>query len=191
MGEDVPRLTFLGHLPLAQQAVDYAVHVHAGQQRTGDQARFVAHPMDVAAMLARAHYPDHVIAAAVLHDVLENTPERREDLEARFGPEVADLVATVSDDESIEDEHERKADLRERVRRAGGYAAAVYAADKVSKVREIRTALAVGVPWDELETKLERHRESLAMLDEILPGSRLVEVLRYEIEALSELPPSA
>ena len=190
MGEDVPRLTFLRHLPLSQRAVEFAAHAHAGQQRAGDQARFVAHPMDVAAMLDRAHYPDHVIAAAVLHDVLENTPEGREELEARFGPEVAELVATVSDDESIEDEDARKADLRERVRKAGGYAAAVYAADKVAKVREIRTALVAGVPWDELEHKFARHRESLAMLDELIPGSRLVEVLRYEIEALSELPPA-
>jgi (p)ppGpp synthase/HD superfamily hydrolase len=184
-------MTFLRRLPLAQQAVEFAAQAHAGQQRSGDRARFVAHPLDVAAMLDRAHYPDHVIAAAILHDVLENTPERREDLEARFGAEVAELVATVSDDESIEDEDERKADLRERVRRAGGYAAAVYAADKVAKVREIRTQLVAGVPWEELEHKLARHEESLAMLDELIPGSRLVEVLRYEIEALSELPPSA
>jgi (p)ppGpp synthase/HD superfamily hydrolase len=190
VGEDVPHLTFLRHLPLSQKAVEFAVQMHAGQQRSGDHAPFVAHPMDVASMLDRAHYPDHVIAAAVLHDVLENTAEDRENLEARFGPEVAELVTIVSDDESIDDEDERKADLRERVRKAGGYAAAVYAADKVSKVREIRTALAAGTPWDELEAKFARHRESLAMLDDVIPGSRLVEVLRYEIEALSELPPA-
>jgi (p)ppGpp synthase/HD superfamily hydrolase len=191
MGEHVPQMTFLRHRPLAQQAMEYAVQVHAGQQRSSDHAPFVAHPMEVAAMLDRAHYPDHVIAAAVLHDVLENTDEDAEDLEARFGREVAELVVAVSDDESIADEDERKADLRERVESAGGYAAAVYAADKVAKVREVRTALAAGVPWDELEEKLARHRESLAMLEETIPGSRLVEVLRFEIEALSELPPSA
>jgi hypothetical protein len=65
----------------------------------------------------------------------------------------------------------------------------VYAADKVSKVREIRTALAAGVPAEELLGKLQRHRESLAMLEQTMPGSRLVELLRFEIEALSELPP--
>jgi (p)ppGpp synthase/HD superfamily hydrolase len=191
MDEHVPQMTFLRHLPLAQQAAEFAAHVHAGQQRSGDRAAFVAHPMEVAGMLDRAHYPDHVVAAAVLHDVLENTDENVEDLEARFGHEVAELVAIVSDDESIEDEDARKAELRERVRRAGGDAAAVYAADKVAKVREIRAALVAGVPWDELERKFARHRESLAMLEKTIPGSRLVEVLRYEIEALSELPPSA
>src|SRR4051812_8930197 len=174
-GGVVPRLTFLPHLPLAQQAVELAVQLHAGQRRASDGASFVMHPMEVASLLDRSHYPDHVVAAAVLHDVLENTDEELGDLEARFGPYVAALVAAVSDDPSIADENARKDELRERVRAVAGYAAAVYAADKVSKVREIRMALAAGTPWERLETKLQRHRDSLAMLDETIPGSRLLE----------------
>jgi (p)ppGpp synthase/HD superfamily hydrolase len=185
----MPQLTFLRHLPLAQRAVALAVRVHAGQRREADGASFVVHPMEVASLLDRSHYPDHVVAAAVLHDVLENSGEDVADLQARFGPEVAELVAAVSDDPSIPDEEARKRDLRERVRRLGGYPAAVYAADKVSKVREIRTARAAGVPAEQLDDKLRRHRESLAMLETTIPGSRLVELLRFEIEALTELPP--
>ena len=189
-GQDhVPELTFLRHLPLAQQAVELAVELHAGQLRDSDGASFVMHPMEVASLLDRSHYPDYVVAAAVLHDVLENTDEELDDLEARFGPDVARLVALVSDDPSIPDEDARKDDVRDRVRAAGGYALAVYAADKVSKVREIRTALAAGAPWGGLERKLDRHRASLVMLDETMPESRLVELLRFEIEALDELPP--
>jgi (p)ppGpp synthase/HD superfamily hydrolase len=181
----VPQLTFLDHLPLAQRAVELAAQLHAGQRREADRAAFIIHPMEVASMLDRSHYPDHVVAAAVLHDVLENTAEDVAHLEARFGRDVAEL----SDDPSIANEHERKRELRERVGRSGGYAAAVYAADKVSKVREIRTALAAGIPAEELRDKLQRHRESLAMLEQTIPGSRLVELLRFEIEALAELPP--
>ena len=185
----VPELTFLRHLPLAQEAVELAVELHAGQLRDSDGASFMMHPMEVASLLDRSHYPDYVVAAAVLHDVLENTDEEVDDLEARFGPDVARLVALVSDDPSILDEDARKDDLRERVRAAGGYALAVYAADKVSKVREIRTALAAGAPRGGLEHKLDRHRASLGMLDATMPESRLVELLRFEIEALDELPP--
>jgi (p)ppGpp synthase/HD superfamily hydrolase len=186
---DVPHLTFLRHLPLAQQAVELAVELHAGQRRAADGAAFVVHPMEVASLLDRSNYPEHVVAAAVLHDVLEKTGEEVEDLEARFGREVAELVAAVSDDPSIPDEDRAKEELRERVRRHGGYAAAVFAADKVSKVREIRTSLAAGAPRRELEGKLRHHRDSLAMLDATIPGSRIVELLRFEIEALDELPP--
>jgi (p)ppGpp synthase/HD superfamily hydrolase len=53
-------------------------------------------------MLERSRYPDRVTAAAVLHDVLEDTDADRSDLTARFGPEVAELVVLVSDDPSIE-----------------------------------------------------------------------------------------
>jgi (p)ppGpp synthase/HD superfamily hydrolase len=182
----VPELTFARDLPLAQQAVELAVELHAGQLRDSDGASFVMHPIEVASLLDRTHYPDHVVAAAVLHDVLEKTDEQLDDLEARFGPDVAGLVAMVTDDPSIPDVEARKHDVRERVRTAGGDAAAVYAADKVSKVREIRTALAAGTPWAELEHKLERHRTSLAMLERTIAGSPLVTLLRSEIEALDE-----
>jgi (p)ppGpp synthase/HD superfamily hydrolase len=184
-----PEFTFLHHLPLTQRAVAFATELHAGQQREADHAAFVMHPLEVASLLDRAHYPDHVVAAAVLHDVLESTDQSADDLAERFGTDVATLVSTVSDDPSIADEDERKGDLRERVRHAGGYAAIVYAADKVSKVREIRIALAAGTSPEQVEPKLRRHRASLAMLEETIPGSRVVETLRFEIEALSELPP--
>src|SRR4051794_37364086 len=116
----VPRLTFLRHLPLAQQAVELAVQLHAGQRRASDGASFVMHPMEVASLLDRSHFPDDVVAAAVLHDVLENTDEEVGDLLARFGPHVAALVAAVSDNPDIADEDARKSDVRERVRALGG-----------------------------------------------------------------------
>jgi (p)ppGpp synthase/HD superfamily hydrolase len=154
-----------------------------------DGASFVIHPLEVASLLERSHYPDHVVAAAVLHDVLEDTDAERSELEARFGPEVGALVDLVSDDPSIPDEEDRKDDVRERVRRAGGYAPVVYAADKVSKVRELRILLLTGFPEEETEAKRERHRKSLAMLEETIPGSRIVELLRFELEVLEKLPP--
>ena len=156
------------------------------------RAAFVLHPLEVAALLERSGYPDHVVAAAVLHDVLEDTDARRSDLEQLFGREVADLVGAVSDDPAIEDEDERKRDLRERVRGLGGYPAVLYAAaDKVSKVRELRWVVASGAAQDQTAAKLARHRASLEMLEETLPESRLIEVLRFEVETLERLPPQA
>ena len=182
-------LSFTRDLPLTQAAVEFASERHSGQVRAADGAPFVAHPIETASLLERSHYPDHVIAAAVLHDVLEDTWTTREELQERFGTEVAELVATLSDDPSIADERERRADLRERVRQAGGYAAAVYAADKVSKVRELRAMLARGIDAAETPGKREHYERSLAMLERVIPGSRVVEVLRFELEELAALPP--
>jgi (p)ppGpp synthase/HD superfamily hydrolase len=128
-----------------------------------------------------------VVAGAVLHDVLENTNASVEDIEARFGRRVAHLVEAVSDDPSLSDEDERKSELRERVRRAGDDAAAVYAADKVSKVRELRIAVAVGTSREDVEIKLRRHRDSLVMLEQRMPGSHIVELLRRELATFDEV----
>ena len=174
---------------MARAAAGFATERHAGQRRQADGADFVLHPIEVAALLERSGYPDHVVAAAVLHDVLEDTDAERADLEVRFGREVADLVALVSDDPSIEDEERRKDDVRERVRRAGGFASVVYAADKIAKVRELRSLIHAGLERSQSDVKLDRYRRSLDMLEHAIPGSRLVEVLRFEIEALDRLPP--
>jgi (p)ppGpp synthase/HD superfamily hydrolase len=187
----VSDLTFLEHRPLTSEALEFARERHVDQRRLADGAPFVLHPLEVASLLDRSHHPDHVTAAAVLHDVLEDTDAERSELEERFGIEVAELVAAVSDDVSIADEEERKDDVRERVRRLGGYPAALYAADKVSKVRELRLLMASGAPREEVEAKLTRYSRSLEMLDATIPGSRLVELLRFELEALRALPPGA
>ena len=188
-GSDRVRLSFTRDLPVTRQALDFAETRHARQRRVADDAAFLMHPVEVASLLERGGYPDHVVAAAVLHDVLEDTDAERAELERRFGPTVSDLVAAVSDDPRIAGEEARKDELRERVRREGGYALAVYAADKISKVRELRYLLASDAAPDEAETKLGRHHKSLAMLEQEVPGSRLVELLRFELESLDVLPP--
>jgi (p)ppGpp synthase/HD superfamily hydrolase len=99
--EETPHPESLGFdddLPLAQAAIEFASERHAGQRRRADAAPFVLHPIEAGAILERSGYPDHVIAAGVLHDVLEDTEAKRSDLEEQFGPEIAELVATVSDD---------------------------------------------------------------------------------------------
>jgi (p)ppGpp synthase/HD superfamily hydrolase len=184
-----PELSFIRDLPLSKAALEFARVRHAGQTRGSDRAEFVLHPVEVASSLERSHYPDYVVAAAILHDVLEDTHAERCDIEARFGPEVAELVTTLSDDPSIGDEDRRREDLRERVRRAGGYASAIFAADKVSKVRELRALLASSPPTAEIEGKLRHYWASLKMLESVMPGSPLVELLRFELEALEQIPP--
>lgn len=183
-------LSFLRGLPLTQAAAEFAVDHHADQRRDADRASFVLHPLEVASLIARSGYPDCVIAAAVLHDVLEDTDAEPADLVSSFGPEVCQLVALVSDDLSVPGEEERKDEVRERVRRAGGDALVVYAADKISKVRELRVLIAGGLDRREGEIKFQRYWKSLQMLEQAMPNNRLVELLRFELEALRELPPT-
>lgn len=146
------------------------------------------HPIEVASLLREAGYPDHVIAAGTLHDVIENTDTQSGDLAKRFGQKVALLVTAVSEDPSIEDDGERKAALRSQVARAGDEAVAIFAADKISKVRELRLQRSRGRFDPASRAKLAHYEASLEMLAEQMPGHELVEQLRMELEALRALP---
>ena len=182
-------LSFTRDLPLTQEAVAFARERHAGQTRDADQASFLIHPLEAASMVERSGYPDHVVAAAVLHDVLEDTDTQRRELRERFGPEVGELVELLSDDPAITDQDERRDNVRVRVRDAGGDALVIYAADKVSKVRELRALIAGGLDPEEAESKRRHYAKCLAMLEETAQDDRLVELLRFELETLEALPP--
>jgi (p)ppGpp synthase/HD superfamily hydrolase len=184
-----PTLSFARELPLTRRAIEFAEEHHRRQRREGDRAPYLVHPLEVGSYLERGGYPDPVVAAAVLHDVLEDTDVDRLELESVFGRQVSDLVALVSEDPEIADVELRKDEVRERVRNGGGYALAVFGADKVSKVRELRMQLAQGLDPDEAEVKLRRHRKALRMLEQEIPGNRIAELLRFELEALEALPP--
>jgi (p)ppGpp synthase/HD superfamily hydrolase len=183
--------SFLGRLPLTRAALDFALRRHAGQRREGDRAPFVLHPLEVGALLSLAGYSDHVVAAGVLHDVLENTDTDAVELDRHFGPGVSALVREVSDDPSIEDEQARKAALRSQIARGPVEAAAIFAADKVSKARELRLKLSCGLPDDEADQPREHYWASLSMLEEVLlPGHPLLAQLRFQLETLDTLPPA-
>jgi (p)ppGpp synthase/HD superfamily hydrolase len=178
---------WLGGLPLAQAALGFAAARHRDQHREIDGAQFIVHPIEVARMLHRDGHPDHVIAAGLLHDVLEKTTTTRVELDRRFGARVTRIVGMVSDDPSLETYEERKRELRDRVAHADPDAVAVYTADKIAKVRE----LALLHPWQrngsEASTKLTHYRASLQMLRRAAAGGPLVDRLEAELSQLAGL----
>src|SRR5688572_19759847 len=113
------------NLPLTKPPLAFAPKRHPGHRPEPADAPSAFHPIEVASLLREAGYPDHVIAAGTLHDVIENTDTQSGDLVKRFGPKVALLVTAVSEDPSIEDDGERKAELRSQVARAGDEAVAI------------------------------------------------------------------
>jgi (p)ppGpp synthase/HD superfamily hydrolase len=156
--------------------------MHADQRRP-DDAPFILHPLEVAELLSSSGYGDDVVTAAVLHDVIENTSATMDDVRDRFGVAVARLVAAVAEDATIADYGARKAALREQVVAAGPEVHALYAADKVCKVRELR---AQGTR-DPLA--LEHYEDSLETLHAVASALPLVEKLAFELWALRTLPP--
>jgi (p)ppGpp synthase/HD superfamily hydrolase len=172
-------------------ALAYAVEQHAGQRRDADGAPFVLHPIEVATLLADAGAPDHVVAAGVLHDTVEKTSADAEALRARFGARVTALVMALSEDPAIPDYSARKAALRDQVRAAGDEALMVFAADKVSKARELRLSFATARrppslrPGSKPQRKLAHYRHCAELLEERLADYPLVQTLRHELAELA------
>ena len=173
---------------MAQAALKFASARHANQYREIDHAPFVVHPIEVGSLLHRDGQPDEVIAAGLLHDVLEKTRTTRAELQRRFGACIARLVESVTDDPSIDDYESRKRELRDRVAHAGSNTVAIFAADKISKVREL--ALLPTSRLDETTTraKLAHYRASLEMLRGVAGNSVLVDLLDAELNGLSRKP---
>jgi hypothetical protein len=179
--------------PQARAALAYACEMHAGQSRETDGAPFILHPREVASLLRRDGAPDHLIAAGALHDVLEKTPAVVAELRERFGARIVKLVVAVSEDSRVGGYAARKAKLRKSVAAAGEEALKLFAADKISKVRELRrldttaAAQARRTPREHQtdERRLAHYRECLTLLQERLPGSPLVRQLEAELRRFS------
>jgi (p)ppGpp synthase/HD superfamily hydrolase len=182
--------SFVDDLPLTRAALDFAADRHEGQLRGADRAPFILHPLEVAHLLHGRGCADHVVAAGVLHDVIEDAEVAGDELEQRFGPDVARLVAAVSEPSAEGSFRERKARLREAIARAEPDAALIFAADKVAKCRELRMQLAQPGDHDAFpEDRIAHYWASLAVLEESLGAHPLVRQLRFELEALELLPP--
>jgi (p)ppGpp synthase/HD superfamily hydrolase len=157
---------------LVKDALELARHAHAGQLRRGSDGHpFIDHPTAVAEKLCGG-YSDEVLAAALLHDVVEKSETEMPEIRVRFGDIIADLVEAMTEDETIPSYEERKEEHRRRVAEAGSAALAIFAADKLTNVAMLREAYAlIGESVSEelavpLDLKIYIWEEDLEMLFE-------------------------
>lgn len=113
-----------------------AVTAHAGQVRKEGGVPYITHPFMVALTLTRFGFDDTVVAAGLVHDVPEDTAVTAEELRAELGDEVADIVAAVTNDDSLSWK-DKKLKYIESVRAAGESAKAVSVADKIHNAQSL------------------------------------------------------
>lgn len=149
------------------RAVDFAARRHAGQRRKGEAAEpYINHPIEVAHLLAEATdgRDPVLVMAGLLHDTVEDTTATFRELETEFGPEVAALVAEVSDDKSLP-KAERKRRQIEHAPHVSDRAKMIKLADKTSNLR----ALAASPPGD---WSAERKRDYFEWAAAVIAGCR-------------------
>src|SRR5581483_9076197 len=84
-----------------EEAAEFGASAHKGQKRLSGEP-FIAHPVAAAALLADLHLDADTLIAAILHDVIEDTPTPKDQLAARFGADVAELVDGVTKLDAIQ-----------------------------------------------------------------------------------------
>ena len=127
-----------------EKAVAFATKAHAGQYRKGTDRPYILHPIETMAIITRlVRYDEDLIAAAVLHDVVEDTSVTLNRLEKEFGPRVSGLVASVTGDKMRKMPPEatwraRKWQTIFNLRKADRETKALVLADNLSNLRELK-----------------------------------------------------
>ncbi len=185
-------------------AVAYAATAHAAQRRKGTDIPYVAHLLAVSGSVLEAGGDEDQAIAGLLHDVVEDQGglPRAEDVRARFGDRVADIVLGCSDSTTEDPEHklpytDRKAAHIAHLREANDDVLLVTAADKLHNARAIHTDLLIDGP--DMLTRfngrpdqiLAYYRSILDVLESRGTAPVLVVPLRHAVNEIASLMTAA
>ena len=85
-------------MELVSEAIAFAVKAHDGMRRKKSEAPYILHPMEAAVIVGTMTNDQNLIAAAALHDVVEDAGITIEEIEQRFGKRVRELVQSETED---------------------------------------------------------------------------------------------
>lgn len=127
---------------LLDRAICFAVSAHRNTERRGKGYPYIVHPLEVVSIVATMTSDQELLAAAALHDTVEDTDISIEDIRKEFGHRIADLVEVETDSfiDGVADEdswHERKRGAIERIAASSRDAQMVALGDKLSNARII------------------------------------------------------
>lgn len=128
---------------LLDRAIIFAVKAHSGTERRGKGFPYIIHPMEAMEIVATITPDQELLAAAALHDTVEDTDVTIDDIRKEFGDRIASFVQaeSVGDDEGTW--HERKRKAIDRISKASHEAKIVAMGDKLSNMRAIARDYAV------------------------------------------------
>ena len=127
---------------LLDRAIIFAVNAHAGTERRGKGFPYIVHPMEAVEIVATMTSDQELLAAAALHDTVEDTDVTVDRLREEFGDRIASLVASESDtfQDGVSEEdswHDRKRAAISRLASTSHDAKIVALGDKLSNMRAI------------------------------------------------------
>ncbi len=125
-------------IALVSRAADFAARAHVDQKRKGAKGEpYLNHLAEVALLLADAGADAALVAAGWLHDTMEDCGVTAETLRDAFGPDVASLVADVTDDKALERSERKRAQIAQAAAKCDR-AKCLKIADKTSNLRALK-----------------------------------------------------
>ena len=122
------------------KAIEFATIKHQNQKRKGSGLPYIVHPMEVMQILTENDCTEDVIIAGLLHDTLEDTATKNEEIEKEFGKTVLNIVLAESEDKS-KSWKERKQHTIKSLQNESIEAKLVCCADKLSNVKSMYSDL--------------------------------------------------
>lgn len=124
------------------KAIKFATEAHSGAFRKGTKIPYIVHPLEAAAIAATMTVDEEVIAAAVLHDIIEDTPVTKEQLIAEFNSRIAELVCADSENKreykpASETWEIRKQETLDYIPNASRDEQIIILSDKLSNMRSL------------------------------------------------------
>ena len=125
-----------------EEAIVFTVNAHTGAKRKGSDMPYILHPLEVMTIVASMTDDEDVMAAAVLHDTVEDTDVSLEDVEEKFGPRIAGLVASETENKREDQPAEntwriRKQEAIDHLRTSRLEAKMRCRGDKLSNLRQM------------------------------------------------------
>src|SRR5512135_2066956 len=154
-------------LALLFKALAFAAHKHRDQRRKDAEASpYINHPIALAEVLAGegAVADPEVLAAALLHDTIEDTATTAEELRAEFGERIAAMVEEVTDDKALPKAERKRLQIEHAPTLSRG-AKLVKLADKICNLRDV--ADRPPAKWD-----LQRRQEYFEWAKQVIDGLR-------------------
>lgn len=170
-----------------RQALKYAKQAHTGQTRSGGEP-YITHPVRVAKIVQRykkSHNIDELIAAAYLHDTIEDTDTTHEALQDLFGGLVASLVKELTSDlEEIKKVGKKDYLARKMAHDMSSYALVIKLADRLDNVQDITTAK--DDRWRAKYKAETEHIMDYLEQNRVLSGThkKLISLIRAKLEEL-------
>lgn len=127
---------------MVEKAIIYAANAHGGIKRKGKNRPYILHPLEVLTIVAGLTDDEEVMAAAVLHDTIEDTDVQRQDIIDKFGERVAALVDAESENKREELPAEatwqiRKQETINHINSADRAVKLICLGDKLANIREM------------------------------------------------------